>query len=255
MEYSEKLINVFQGECTDLLILFEENILLLDKEPENKELINELFRVVHSLKSETALMGFTNFSTIAHKLEDIFHQIRDNKLHVDDRFIELSLKIIDKFKEMLNLIITSSSDKSDISEIVNTLSSFMNSSAEQRGDEKEEASKIPFTLTKDEVTKYQTKGYKNIYAILIKLFENVALKYARAFLLYNNLSSIGDVVKSSVDFSKGGNDEQFGKFKVIVLSNKIEKEIYDLIDVSEVEKISIKKITKEVKEKKEEPKE
>lgn len=249
MEYSDKIINAFQDECTDLITSLEEVILLLEKEPDNKEHINEIFRLTHSIKSETGLMGFNNFSTLAHKLEDIFQEVREDKIKTDDRLIELSLGVIDKFKKLLNSVITASHDNYDTSDILNSLAQY----SKEPKIVKEKKSSDKITLSKEEIKNYKTKGYKNIYLISIKLFENIALKYARAFLIYNNLSSVGDVIKSTVNFQKAGNDEQFAQFTVIVLTNKIEKEIYDLIDVSEVEKISIKKIKDEEMKEKEPP--
>ncbi len=249
MKYSDKIINAFQDECTDLITSLEEVILLLEKEPDNKEHINEIFRLTHSIKSETGLMGFNNFSTLAHRLEDIFQDVREDKIKTDDRLIELSLGVIDKFKKLLNSVITASHDNYDTSDILNSLAVYI----KEPKIVKEKKSYDKITLSKEEIKNYKTKGYKNIYLISIKLFENIALKYARAFLIYNNLLSVGDVIKSTVDFQEAGNDEHFAQFTVIVLTNKIEKEIYDLIDVSEVEKISIKKIKDEEMKEKEPP--
>ncbi len=238
MQYSDELINAFQNECTDLVASLEENILRLEKEPDNNDLINELFRLVHSLKSETALMGFNNFSMLAHKYEDLFQQVRDGKLSIESNFIDLSFKITDKFKEMMEKITSFGKDDADIIEVRRLLSNFDKDSKTEKKNVQTEKIK----LTQEEIKNFQDKGFKNIFNISITLFDNVALKFARAFMIRADLANIGIVAKSNVNFTDEGNDQQFAEFSIIFLTNKTEKEIYNAIDHSEVEKIYIKKI-------------
>lgn len=255
MEYSEKIINAFRSECTDLMNSLEEMILLFEKEPENIEHINEIFRLVHSLKSETALMGFTHFSTLAHKLEDLFQKIRSSELVINDGIIEITYKVYDQFKILFNRIINDKNDDIDTDEITNLLLTIIQ--APQSINKEQQMSNVveDLKLTNKEIAEFNKKNYKNIFSINITIFENVALKYARAYLIYNNLAIAGDIVKTSVDFQKDENDNNYRNFIIILVTNITEKDVYDLIDVSEVERISVTKITVNADEIKAEKKE
>lgn len=44
----------------------------------NEQSINEIFRIMHTIKGSAAMMSYTNISAIAHKLEDLFYYIREN---------------------------------------------------------------------------------------------------------------------------------------------------------------------------------
>lgn len=209
MQYSDKIINTFRNECSELLTSLEDKILMLEKEPGNPELVNELFRIIHSLKSESALMGFNNLSVLAHKYEDLFQQIRDGKLSVETAFLELSLKIIDKLKELLNSIITSGNDGADITELLATMGDY-NRDLKQVPVDKVSIREI--TLTTDEIIKFSSRGMKNMFHVTISLFDNVALKYARAYMVYNDLLQDGEIIKTNVDFRDDRNDYLFSHF-------------------------------------------
>lgn len=254
MEYSEKIINAFRNECTDLMNSLEEYILLLEKEPDNSEHINEIFRIVHSLKSETALMGFTNFSTLAHRFEDLFQKLRSNELVVNDIIIETTFKVYDEFKTLFNSIINNKTDAKDISEVLDLIKSTLQEPAQIQTDQDTDE-KSELSLTNQEILQFTKQNYQNIFYIKIAIFENVALKYARAFLIYNNLSGVGEIAKTSVNFLQEEKDSKYTNFVIILLTNSNEKEIYDLVDVSEVERVSIKKVTTKHAAAKEEKKE
>ena len=57
-----KLLRAFLEEADELLEKLNQSLLQLEKDTENPELINEIFRLTHSIKSESALMGFSKLS-------------------------------------------------------------------------------------------------------------------------------------------------------------------------------------------------
>lgn len=66
----------FVEESTDNIHDLEEALLLLEKDMRNKELIERIFRAMHSLKGGGAMFGFNHLSEFTHHLETIFDYVR-----------------------------------------------------------------------------------------------------------------------------------------------------------------------------------
>lgn len=240
MPFSEKIINAFNEECADLLGQLEENIVRLEKDPDNRSVVDDTFRVVHSLKSESAIVGYNNFSQLSHAFEDLFHKIKNSEVIIDENIIDIFYRILEEYKNLYQFILTKNSDQKDIEHVLNLLSYYKPVPMQEQIESGPVMEEI--TLRPKEIDQFLQKKYANIFIMKIKLFDNIALKYARAFLLYSNLTSVGEVVKATVNFEKQEEDIRYTNFSLVLLTNKKEKEIYDLVDISEVERISLKKI-------------
>ena len=71
-----RLRRAFLEEAEDLSLRLGSTLQALDAERGNLPLINEVFRFTHSLKSESALMGFSSLSSLAHGMEDVLGMAR-----------------------------------------------------------------------------------------------------------------------------------------------------------------------------------
>lgn len=83
---------------------FKSNLNLLNMDPTNKELIYEVFRLSHSLKSQNYFMGFTKTADLFHVVEQYFRQIKDGG---NNYSVDLSPTIVDviaKFENSINSI-------------------------------------------------------------------------------------------------------------------------------------------------------
>lgn len=91
----------FVEESMDNLHDLEEALFLLEKDMENKELIERIFRAMHSLKGGGAMFGFNHLSDFTHHLETIFDWVRNNKLKVSTDLISLTFSAIDQINFLL----------------------------------------------------------------------------------------------------------------------------------------------------------
>lgn len=75
----EPMVDMFLYETSTLLEQLDQ--ILLDSEQSrtmDQENINEIFRIMHTIKGSAAMMGLTDFSKVAHRVEDMFYIVRDN---------------------------------------------------------------------------------------------------------------------------------------------------------------------------------
>ena len=91
---NEELLEDYRNESLAILSDFENSILLLEKDPQNKSLIDDLFRAMHTLKGTAGMYGFMFIEELTHHLENTFDNLRNNG-HFDPEIIRLSLRSVD----------------------------------------------------------------------------------------------------------------------------------------------------------------
>lgn len=101
---SKDLKNIFFEEVDELLAKIESCLLQLEQDPFQDELIDEIFRSVHTIKGSGAFFEINNLGEFSHKLEDALDALRSqDKNIIDGEAIELMFKSLD----VLRLIIDS----------------------------------------------------------------------------------------------------------------------------------------------------
>jgi len=86
---------LFVEEARDLLAKMESALLSLEKDPGSGELINEVFRALHTIKGSGAMFGFDGMSAFAHGFENMFDDMRKGLVGVSRDIIGLSLRSLD----------------------------------------------------------------------------------------------------------------------------------------------------------------
>lgn len=99
----EEFVSNFIEEARALLVQLEQDLLSLEKEPENHEIINNIFRVMHTLKGAAGMYGFENISQVTHEFENIYDRIRNKEQAVSTGLIDVTLKGKDLLLDMLNM--------------------------------------------------------------------------------------------------------------------------------------------------------
>ncbi len=93
--------NIFIQEARELIITLEEALLALEGNPKNNEQIQEVFRVMHTLKGGSSMFGFQKIEELTHNLETIYDLIREGKASVTTKVLDVTLKTVDHFSALL----------------------------------------------------------------------------------------------------------------------------------------------------------
>ena len=109
----ESMLEMYIFETNTLLEQLDE--ILLRTEDANvfsQEDINEIFRIMHTIKGSSAMMGFENLQHLAHKGEDMFFVIREKpEIAKDAHFVyELIFEVSDLYKAEIEYIQNSGDD-------------------------------------------------------------------------------------------------------------------------------------------------
>ncbi len=100
-------------------------LLGLEKNPDNLELINEMFRSAHTLKSSSAAMGFDKISELAHNMEDALGRLKDKELKATSSIVDLLLDCFDVLEAMANQVKKGEKENRDIDPLIKELTKLM----------------------------------------------------------------------------------------------------------------------------------
>jgi len=105
LEFDNKeVVNEFLVETLSGFDTVENTLVQLESNPENLDLINIIFRPIHSLKGNSAYFGLFKVKTLTHNLEDLLDATRKGKIKITSEIISLLLSSIDYLKEMITRV-------------------------------------------------------------------------------------------------------------------------------------------------------
>jgi two-component system chemotaxis sensor kinase CheA len=99
-EYKE----IFLAEALEHYEEINRLLTVLEKNPGEKKTIHALFRITHTLKGNSSGMGFTGISEMGHVLEDLFGEVRDGKVTMDEQIFSSVFKAVDVLGKLINAI-------------------------------------------------------------------------------------------------------------------------------------------------------
>lgn len=250
MDVSQYL-EIFVEETREHLQNLNEHLLVLEKEPENKDTINEIFRAAHSLKGMAGTMGYKRMQNLTHNMENVFSEIRNDKMKVTSDLVDTLFQCLDALETYLDNIINSQDEGTDDNEpIIKLLNDFLNGQAgsqeHAKEPDKQEAPKadnkaadsfkdVKFAdFEKHAIIEAGKKGL-NVYGVTVHVDPNCILKAARAFLVFKSLEEVGEVIKS-IPSTQDIEDEKFDlDFSMFVISKEsLDKVLAVVKNVSEI---------------------
>ena len=247
MDVSQYL-EIFIDETKEHLQSLNEQLLILEKEPDNEDTINEIFRAAHSLKGMAGTMGYKRMQRLTHDMEDVFSEIRNGKMNVTADLVDVLFKGLEALESyMANIMEEADEGTEDNEDIIQALNQILKSGlGEEPEDKKEEeqvkAASIDILPAIEEHEMHAIQKAKeigeNAYSITIYISESCILKAARAFLVFKALEELGDVIKSSPEV-QDIEDEKFDfDFSVILLTKEkadvVEQKILGVSEVKDV---------------------
>ncbi len=254
MDVSQYL-GIFIDETRGHLQELNEQILILEKEPENEDTINEIFRAAHSLKGMAGTMGYKRMQRLTHDMENVFSEIRNGKMKATPNLIDLLFRGLDALESYLDIIInTQDEGTEDNQDIIDGLQKVMEEGLGlSAGQPKEAPAPVPsaetsapegrhLVLAEHELLAAQKAKEEgdNIFEITVFIQPSCILKAARAFLVFKALEEAGDIIKS-VPEVQDIEDEKFDfDFSMVLLTKKPQEEIRTaILNVSEIKDVVI----------------
>ena len=109
MDVSQYL-EIFIDETKEHLQNLNEQLLILEREPDNTDTINEIFRAAHSLKGMAGTMGYKRMQRLTHDMENVFTEIRNGSFKVTAPMVDVLFRGLDALEAYLDVITNSGDD-------------------------------------------------------------------------------------------------------------------------------------------------
>lgn len=186
----ENLQQIFIEEATDLLKDLENSLIELEDRPTDFELVNQIFRAMHTIKGSAALTGMTEISDFVHHAEDLLDQIRHETIDVNPDIIDILLKSTDVIKAMVNSLYDSSIivPKRRKEELIESINFF----------KIEDDSKDLEAQKKEETTDEKEKVFK----IKLDLNESFFSTGTDPILLIEDLAELGRILDININLTR-----------------------------------------------------
>ena len=111
---TSEYIGEFLHDMTELLEELDESLLIMEENPEDRDVINKIFRVAHSLKGMAGIMGFKKMENLTHSMEDVLYEVRSNKIVVTKGIINVLLVCNDILVKLMESISDTGSEDVEI---------------------------------------------------------------------------------------------------------------------------------------------
>ncbi len=206
----DEVVQDFIVESQEHLSDIESELLQIEEGGENidSDLVNRVFRAIHSIKGAAGFLGFHVINDLAHNLENILGLIRTEELIPNSYIVDVMLKAADTLKSLVSDV--EGSNDEDISEHIEALKKILEGETQEGSAENLETLvdvEIPdldfpmeFEVTKHQLEQAEAMG-NSLFLVKLDLFEDYQLQGKNLMDLVKDLLEVGEILDSGADLS------------------------------------------------------
>jgi Chemotaxis protein histidine kinase and related kinases len=260
MSNKEPMLEMFIFETYEMIEQLQQ--LIIDSEKIKKfetDAINEIFRIMHTIKGSSGMMMFDNIASISHTIEDLFYFIRESKPKKINysSLTDLVLEGSDLIKAETDKINNDKEADGDFTEFIERVNEFLKDlkksnklSEDSENEEPKEEVKNNNENQKYYLSNDKTNENINLFSTTLFFEEECGMENIRCFTVIHNLKEIVDIVSFEPEDIIENNEtceiiKQQG-FKIVFKTNKVLEEVNNLFkDTVFLSKIDIQEFSDE----------
>jgi two-component system chemotaxis sensor kinase CheA len=180
----------FREEAYELLGDLETSLLALEEAPGDTELIQRIFRAMHTIKGSGSMFGFDDIAHFTHEIETIYDKVRDGKMPVSKELVNLTLRAKDQIRLMLDITPRDRASQEPI--LQETIQAFKELARGDEGTAPPSGSTSPSPWASPSPVKEVSTPGTVTYRIRFKPSPDIFLTGTNPLLLLDELRSLGD---------------------------------------------------------------
>ncbi|OEH85626.1 hypothetical protein BHU72_02170 [Desulfuribacillus stibiiarsenatis] len=193
---SEDLLELFLEETRENIQVVEEGLLELEEFPDNDDLMNKVFRAMHTVKGGAGLVGLDVINNISHQLENLLDAVRRGDLQLNPDMIGVLLSGCDLLKQIMDQgDFVATSFQCDIDSLYARLKIFQIVKAEVK----------PAGVA----AQSRKKSSKNIVKVKLKFREDIFETGTDPIMLILELEEVGTILESYCNITKIPDMQEF----------------------------------------------
>ncbi len=233
---------IFIEEAKEHIETLTKSLLDLEKDPENKDVVNMLFRSAHTLKGSSGMMGFKDFQELTHSMEDIFDHMREGDKPTSV-LISTLLECVDTLSDRLDKIQNNTEGEIDVASMKQKLHS-SDQPKPDKVEKKQDQISLPKNLELDnsekEALKKAESSGEHGYNVELKFSNDCAYKNIRANMLLSRIEELAEIIKTIPSQKEFDEKNLENGLKIAITTKSSEKEIENCArQVLEVENVNV----------------
>ena len=248
---NEELLKDYSIEANSQVDTLEQNILVLENEPDNHEAVDEIFRAAHTLKGGAATVQMMELSEFTHLVEDVLDEIRSGNVSVTGAVVDTLLESIDIIKSMLQARSGGGVYDEDVSGLELQLKGLLaaektappggDASAESAG--KAEALSAPKNgaLGREGLSEYEllemreaVSDDEELFRVTVHFDADNPMNTVGGIQIFAALKGIGSVLKTVPDFERLYEDAFFPTVDYFLATGEGKSEISGILNMPDV---------------------
>ncbi|MHC4991177.1 MAG: Hpt domain-containing protein, partial [Planctomycetota bacterium] len=237
-EMSEYL-QVFMDETDEQLEGLTETLLVLEREPDDTEHLNEAFRLIHSIKGSAGMMGLDSITALTHHLESRFERFRSGVEKLDQPTMNLVLRCIDFLRECVRRL-RAGDQLGSAAELLQELSDRPDTEEPPRAETTEEAKPVaPEPEPEHDASPPEPPAAQEGRHLVVRFEPGLPLVDLKARLILTRLSNLGDIVSHRPSAAELEAIDELDALEVVLVTEADAEAIRETADVDGVRAVEL----------------
>jgi two-component system chemotaxis sensor kinase CheA len=189
MELAEYL-PMFLAESREHLEHLNLAVVRIEEHPDDRETVDEIFRIAHSLKGMSATMGFAGIAALTHKMEDVFELLRQRAGGLERDAIDVLLACLDALEGAVEAIDATGAEELAAEPLVERLDSLIRARTPVQAAVLQGGGEPPEDL-------FAQAAGRRVLRVCVQLDEEAPMPAVRAFMVLNALEQHGELLHST----------------------------------------------------------
>ncbi len=236
----EKLL-FFLQDAAGMVESLDSTLRRLGDEPHDADLVHQAFRYVHSIKSEASFLGLEAIAAHAHDMESCLEPARSGAAEVDADFLDPLLRMNAGLKERIAELEREVGSDGGAGELAASEAAPHEASAPEAPPREASPRDLDLLLSEFQrkLLREASERGERLYRLSCEIAEAAPIKYAKAYLVVNNLEISANVIATVPPLDPVEDDERFRDFEVYFTASAELAALYDAVDVDQIARVSI----------------
>lgn len=206
--FSSEEIKVFLDELDEKIDVLNDGFLVLEREGDNTETVQEIFRAAHTIKGSSGVMGYDKMAALTHEMENLFALLRDGRLKATPQLVDVLFEGLDTIKLLRDTLTGGTDDDVDIRSVVHKLRELQEQTSLADAEPGSgpgmptpgpgTRAPVPLTDSEREVLQEALNAGFSVHHIQVRIDPGCQMKSVRAYLIFQKLEGAGFQIVRSV---------------------------------------------------------
>ncbi len=183
----DEYLPMFLAEGREHLQELNLAVVRIEETPDDRETVDEIFRIAHSLKGMSATMGFAGMAALTHEMEDVFELLRQRAGGLERAAIDVLFDCLDALSAAVEAIDRTGAEEIQPQALIERLQSLVRERTPIQEAQRAGAAPVPDNLA-------ELADGRRVVQITAFLNEDVSMPAVRAYMVLSALAELGETL-------------------------------------------------------------